>query len=282
MTAQFPLLGAVIGKPIVHSLSPVIHEAAFVAAGRAGRFVARECDSTDVAQVLDDLKSQGVIGVSVTMPLKEVIVTLVDELSPDAERLQAVNCLSFHEGRITGHNTDGDGCCDALEEIAGASISGSTAVVLGAGGAAKSVVLALVRRGAHVIVVNRTHEKAQQVVTLAAHHVPSGTGSVRVGTAESIADASILVNATSIGMNTEELPIPRELLHPGLVVLDAVYSPLDTALLRAARHAGASIVDGLWMLIDQACRQQVVWFGQQPDREAMRSAAERELASRQK
>lgn len=282
MTGSTPLLGAVIGMPVNHSLSPVIHEAAFAAAGRAGRFIARECGPSQLKRTVDDLRAEGVVGVSVTMPLKESVIELVDELSADAHSLRAVNCLSFRDGHVQGHNTDGDGCCDALETVAGATIAGSNAVVLGAGGAARSVVLGLARRGAHVVVVNRTRERAEDVVALLSGEVSGTGGSLRVGGIEATTDASILVNATSVGMNSDVSPVPTEFLHAGLIVLDAVYSPLDTALLRAARQVGAVTVDGLWMLIDQACRQQIVWFGQSPDRRAMRAAAERELARRQK
>lgn len=282
MTVPPPLLGAVIGTPVAHSLSPVIHEAAFAAAGRAGRFVARECGPVDLRRTLEILRSEGVIGVSVTMPLKEAVVELVDELSPDAECLNAVNCLSLRDGRIVGHNTDGDGCCDSLEQVGGATIAGATAVVLGAGGAARSVILGLARRGANVVVVNRTATKAHEVVAMLTGHLADAAGTIRVGNVDSILQATILVNATSVGMGSDDSPVPAGMLHAGMTVLDAVYNPLDTALLRTARQVGAETVDGLWMLIDQACRQQVVWFGESPDRNAMRAAAERELARRQK
>lgn len=275
-------MGAVIGRPVSHSLSPAIHEAAFLAAGRSGRFLAIDCDEAGAGAVIEQMRARGAVGLSVTMPLKDVVVDLVDELSEDARTLRAVNCIEFRDGRSIGHNTDGDGCCDALESVGHARIGGSTAVVLGAGGAGRSVALGLLRRGAHVVIVNRTAARAEGLVDSLADEAAASGGSIGVGAADSISGASILVNTTSVGMNSDELPVSPSLLHAGLVVLDAVYSPLDTALSRAARVAGATTVDGLWMLIDQACRQQMVWFGRSPDRAAMREAAERELASRQK
>lgn len=282
MSESDPVLGAVIGTPVSHSLSPAIHEAAFAAAGRAGRFIAVECGEAEAGRVIEEMRARGAVGLSVTMPLKEVVVDLVDELSNDARALRAVNCVQFRDGRSIGHNTDGDGCCDALSTVGGARIEGSTAVVLGAGGAGRSVCLGLLRRGAHVVVVNRTAARSEELARLLADDAAASHGSIRVGGPESLATASILVNTTSVGMNTDEVPVPPALLHRELVVLDAVYSPLDTALCRAARAAGATAVDGLWMLIDQACRQQMLWFGVAPDRAVMREAAERELASRQK
>lgn len=282
MNDDAPLLGAVIGSPVSHSLSPVIHEAAFAAAHRQGRYVAVECPADDVGRTVAELRERGVVGISVTMPLKEVVIEHLDSLSDDAHVLRAVNCISFRDGRAVGHNTDGDGCCDALARIAASPILGETAVVLGAGGAGRSVALALLRRGADVVVVNRTLARATELVSSLGPHVESSRGTIRVGGADDVTAASILVNTTSVGMNSDETPLPVSLLHPGLTVLDAVYTPMQTALLRAARSVGAAVVDGLWMLIDQACRQQVLWFGGVPDREAMRTAAERELASRQK
>jgi shikimate dehydrogenase len=229
---------------------------------------------------MERLQSAGLLGLSVTMPLKEAVIDCLDFVTPDADFLNAVNCISFGPSGSIGHNTDGDGCCDALIEQGGARLRGATAVLLGAGGTARSIALALVRRGAHVVVVNRTQSHAMDLVGSFA-----GFGdevSVTVGDQNSIASASILVNATSVGMNSDQMPIDPLLLHNHLTVLDAVYSPLETSLLAAARLAGATVVDGLWMLIHQARHQQKLWFGEFSDASAMRLAAERELSARRK
>ena len=140
--------------------------------------------------------------------------------------------------------------CDALVDQGAAQLRGATVVLLGAGGTARSIALALVRRGAHVVVVNRTQSHAMDLVNSFA-----GFGdevSISVGDQSTIASASILINATSVGMNSSEMPVDPSVLHQQLIVLDAVYSPLETSLLSAARAAGATVVDGLWMLIHQA------------------------------
>jgi shikimate dehydrogenase len=137
-----------------------------------------------------------------------------------------------------------------------------------------------VRRGAHVVVVNRTVERASELV--AAVSALGAGGTIRVGTEADVEGASILVNATSVGMNSSEMPISASHLHSGLVVLDAVYSPMETALLAAARGTGATVVDGLWMLIQQARHQQMLWFGENPSADSMRVAAEQELSRRHK
>jgi len=273
-------IAAVIGSPISHSLSPAIHNAAFAAASRDGEYVAVECDLSDVDTTMSNLQSSGLVGLSVTMPLKEAIIDCLDFVTPDADFLNAVNCISFGPTGSIGHNTDGDGCCDALVEQGGARLRGATVVLLGAGGTARSIALALVRRGAHVVVVNRTQSHAVELVSSFAAF--GDEVSISVGDQGSIASASILINATSVGMNSSEMPVESSVLHNRLTVLDAVYSPLETSLLAAARVAGATVVDGLWMLIHQARHQQKLWFGEFSDSSAMRLAAERELSARRK
>jgi shikimate dehydrogenase len=256
-----------------------MHNAAFKAQGLTG-WVYDRCETTDVAVALATINAPDFGGGSITMPLKEAVIDFLDFVSPDADFLNAVNCISFGPTGSIGHNTDGDGCCDALIEQGSARLRGATVVLLGAGGTARSIALALVRRGAHVVVVNRTQSNAMELVNSF-----SGFGdevSISVGDQSSIASASILINATSVGMNTSDLPIDPVHLHGQLTVLDAVYSPLETSLLIAARETGATVVDGLWMLIHQARHQQKLWFGEFSDASAMRLAAERELSARRK
>jgi len=273
-------LAAVIGSPVSHSLSPAIHTAAFVASKRTGDYVATECTVEEVELTLQHLQNENLVGVSVTMPLKEAVIDYLDFVTPDADFLNAVNCISFGPDGSIGHNTDGDGCCDALTEVVGVQLRGSTVVLLGAGGAARSIALALVRRGAHVIIVNRTRSHA--VALVGSFAVFGDEVSIAVGSEASIGSASILINATSVGMNSSDIPVDPSVLHSGLTVLDAVYSPMETSLLAASRVAGAAVVDGLWMLIHQARHQQKLWFGEFSDAQAMRLAAERELSARRK
>lgn len=273
-----PLLGAVIGSPVSHSLSPVIHRAANERAGRPGRFEARECPVERIGAVIESLIREGAVGASVTMPLKEVIVERCDWLDDRASRLGAVNCLHFDEGRVRGYNTDGDGCCDALL-ARGVPLAGQRAMVLGAGGAARSICLALAERGSMVSVVNRDRSRAERLIQLCEGSGRSGP-MISVGDLSDLPQMTILVNATPVGMGGWESPVPREHLHAGLAVLDAVYHPLRTRLLTEASAAGATVVDGLWMLIHQACLQQEIWFGATPDPSVMREESERALNER--
>jgi shikimate dehydrogenase len=274
-----PLLAAVLGTPISQSLSPVIHEAAFRVAGRIGRYAAIECSEVEFPETVRNVMSRGALGVSVTMPCKEVAARTCDSLDVNADHLGAVNCIHFDDGTLRGYNTDGDGCCDALVGEAECVIEGSRALVLGAGGTARSVALALARRGANVLIVNRTRQRADRAVSMLAPAL--GTiGGIGVGSPADIGDVDILVNATSVGMGTDESPVDASHLSARLVVLDAVYHPLETRLLRDARQAGARCVDGLWMLIHQARRQQSIWLGTLPDIEPMRVESERVLRAR--
>lgn len=275
-------VGAVIGSPVSHSLSPALYAAAFDELGITGTYGAVECGSDAVRSVFAELVRDGIRALSVTMPLKESIIGCLDVLDDDASLLNAVNCVSFADGVSRGHNTDGDGCCDALVEQGGAVLNGASAVVLGAGGTARSVALALGRRGAHVGVVNRTVAHAESLVRRLGADVAGHGGSLRVSSPVDIETSAVLVNTTSVGMNTDESPVDPSLLHGSLVVLDAVYSPMDTVLLQNSRSRGARTVDGLWMLVQQARRQCRHQFGAEPTSARLREAAERELARRHK
>ena len=257
-----------------------MYRAAFHEHHHDGRYEAIECLPDGLADVMTNLRAQGVRGLSVTMPLKEVIISHLDEVSDTAAILHAVNCVVFDHGKSTGHNTDGDGCCDALVEHGGAKLSGHRAVVLGAGGTGRSVALALGSRGADVIVINRTHARTEELITRVETSISSSGGTIRAGVHEDIEDAHVVVNTTSVGMNSMESPIPVQLFRQHHVVLDAVYHPLETVLLAGARQRGATVVDGLWMLVEQARRQCLLQFGWNPSAQIMRDAAERELRAR--
>lgn len=267
-------VAAVIGHPVRHSLSPALHNAAFAAAGVPWVYVAFEVAPGDGGRALEAMRTLGIGGLSVTMPHKEDVAEVVDVLSPSATTLRSVNTVVLlADGRLEGHSTDGDGFVASLLE-AGVDPRGRTAAVIGAGAAGRSVIDALARAGvARVGVVNRHRGRAEQAAALVG---PVG----EVWTMESIVDADLVVNATSVGMGTEEVPVPVELLHAGQVIADLVYHPLDTALLRAARSCGATTIDGLGMLVHQAALQQQLWVGALPDTGAMREAALRELAAR--
>jgi shikimate dehydrogenase len=267
-------IAAVIGSPVRHSLSPALHNAGFAATGLDWAYAAFEVAPGAAGAALDAMRVLGFGGLSVTMPHKEDVAALVDELDPAARALRSVNTVvPMGDGRLMGYSTDGDGFVASLA-AAGVAPTGRRIGVLGGGAAARAIVDALVRCGASaVVVVNRSAERARAAAELA------GT----IGTVSEpghLADCDIIVNATSVGMGTTELPCEVELLHAGQVVADIVYHPRRTAFLAAAERAGAQTVEGLGMLVHQALLQQQLWTGVTPDAAVLWAAAERELASR--
>jgi shikimate dehydrogenase len=272
-------VAAIIGFPVSQSLSPAMHNAVFRQRKLDWSYAAIEVQEHALSGVLQTLGSKGLLALSVTMPHKERIFEILNNSSNDlgevdesARAARSVNTIAVSGGRLIGSNTDGDGCCNAIEQ-AGVGIAGSRVVVVGAGGTARAIVATLARRGASdVAVINRTESRAQDVV--------ASTNVGRVGKAEDLADATILINATSVGMGTQETPVDATRLHSALVVLDAVYHPLETTLLRDAKRAGAKTVDGLWMLVHQGALQQLAWFNEIGDVQLMRQAAVDELAQR--
>lgn len=267
-------LAAVIGSPVAHSLSPAIHNAAFAATGLDWSYRAEEVPVGEAGRVLAAMRAGVYGGLSVTMPHKDDVARLVDEPSADVVALGAANCVvAVGGGRLRGESTDGPGFVRSLHD-AGVDPAGARCCVLGAGGAARAVVLALARAGAaEVAVVNRTREKAERAAALA-----GGSGTVAV---EPPSTVEILVNATSIGMGADgSSPVAASVLHPGLVVADLVYHPRRTSLLAAAEVAGATAVDGIGMLVHQAALAFELWTGVAAPVAAMRSAALAELGER--
>ena len=276
MTIQ---VAAIIGDPVVQSLSPAMHNAVFHQRKLDWTYVAMEVHEDALAGVLQTLGGKSINAFSVTMPHKEKVFEMLSTASNDlgevdesAKAAQSVNTIAISNGRMIGSSTDGDGCCNAIEQ-AGVGIAGSRVVIVGAGGTARAIVATLERRGAgDIAVINRTESRAQDVIAAATN--------ARIGTVDDIATANILINATSVGMGSQETPVEHARLHSSLVVLDAVYYPLETTLLRDAKRAGAKTVDGLWMLVHQGALQQLAWFKEIGDVQLMRQAALDELANR--
>ena len=275
-------LVGVIGSPIAHSLSPLLHNAAFAALGLGDtwRSSAFEVAPGAAAEALAAMRQSDISGLSVTMPHKADVADLVDERTEVAQRLGAVNCVASTEGVLLGTNTDGEGFVASLARGAAFTPAGRRCVVIGAGGAARAVVLALAEAGAsRVEVVNRTPERAAAAAALA-----GSAGSVVAlrspALAKAIEAADLVVNATPVGMADAapegETPwmVDPQLLHPDQVAADLVYAPRPTRWLTEAAAAGARGVDGLGMLVHQAAAQLALWTGQTAPVEAMWQAAE--------
>ena len=261
-------MAGVIGSPIRHSRSPAIHNAAFAACGLDWVFVAFEVGEGGGAGAVAAARALGLRGLSVTMPLKAEVAAAVDELTPAAAALDAVNTVIVRGGRTIGDNTDGAGFIDSLP--AGWELAGRRCLVLGAGGAARAIVWALAGQGAaEIVVVNRDPDRAAAAVELA-----GGLG--RVGAPADAALVDLIVNATSVGMAgtpaADRLPIEPALIRPGQLVVDIVVHPPETPLMAAAIGRGAQAIGGQAMLVHQAARAFSAWTGHPAPVDAMLAA----------
>jgi shikimate dehydrogenase len=278
----------VIGSPVGQSLSPLLHNAAFAALDLNWISLAFPVAPGQVPAALNGMRALGVAGLSVTMPHKAEVATLMDSCSEVAAQLQAVNCVINQGGTLHGANTDGDGFLASLRRAAGFEPAAKRCLVIGAGGAARAVTHALGRAGAaDVAVVNRTPERAGPVAALAG---PAGRAVATVDAAQ-VAQSDLVVNATPIGMagvagvdgaaaaagglagESEQWLVAPALMHAGQVVTDLVYAPRPTPWLAASAAAGATTVDGLGMLVHQAALQLELWTGHTAPVDVMWQAA---------
>jgi shikimate dehydrogenase len=269
----------VIGDPVRHSLSPTLLNAAFAEAGLDWHFVALEVAAGRSDEALDAVRALGLAGLSVTMPHKAAVAAAVDHRTEQAEVLDAVNCVVVEGGRLVGHNTDGDGFLDGLRHDTGFDPAGRSTVVIGAGGAARAVVLALARAGAaEVAVVNRTASRAEVAAGLAG---PVGRVVGSDELSDTVAAADLVVNATSVGMTDDgALPVDPESVAVGTVAVDLIYHPPETAWLAALRGRGIEAHNGLSMLVFQAAHAFRLWTGSEAPVAVMDAAARAVLATR--
>jgi shikimate dehydrogenase len=258
-------VAAVIGHPVRHSRSPAIHNAAFAATGLDWVYVACDVAPGRGGDAVRAAATLGLAGLNVTMPHKTDAAAACDDLTPAAAALRSVNTVVVRDdGTVLGDSTDGEGFLRSLADR-GLDPAGRTVLLLGAGGAARAVAAALVARGAQVAVAARRPEARDALVVA----VP-GTGTAEWPT-DGPAPFDVVVNATPIGMGDDpSLPVEPA---PGQWIVDLVYHPFETPLLRRARDVGAPTVDGLGMLVHQAALAFEQWTGVPPPLDAMRAAA---------
>ncbi|MFP4530451.1 MAG: shikimate dehydrogenase [Halodesulfurarchaeum sp.] len=260
-----------VGNPVGHSVSPVLHGAAYEALGLDARYVTLEPDPDRLGEAIEGAEALGIAGLNVTIPFKEAVLDYVD---PDetAERIGAVNTVDFSTSPPSGYNTDASGARRALEHH-DVDPGEGTAVVVGAGGAARAIGFMLVEAGATVHVANRTESRA---AALASELDASGHPIADVPELANRAD--LLINATSVGMESDESPVSPSVFHADMTVMDAVYTPLETRFLREAAAAGATTIDGAWMLLYQGVEALERWTGERAPVEAMNGALRAEIA----
>lgn len=282
-------LAGVIGRPLRHSLSPVMHNAVYDALHLNWVYVPFELDDeVGLRRFMALVPSLRCVGFNVTMPFKQAVLELCDEVAMAASMAGAVNTVHVVDGRLVGYNTDGRGLLEALQPEFGFVPAGKNVVLVGAGGAAGAAFVAfLLGRAASVTVVNRDFDRAEELVNRMTPHLGvTQARSVGIAMAEEyIRSADLIVNATSVGMKPDDAsPVPSEWLKPGQLVYDMVYgTPAPTALVAGARAAGATAADGLGMLVCQGATAIDIWNDSKQTRtprEIMRTAAESALDAR--
>jgi shikimate dehydrogenase len=255
----------VAGHPIAHSRSPLIHGHWLAEHGIDGTYARLDVAPADFPAFVRGLSESGYAGGNITIPHKEAAFALADALTPRAKKIGAVNTLVVgRDGRVQGDNTDAPGFCAHLDQTLGSGWpERGTAVVLGAGGAARAIVVGLAERGVgRILVSNRTPDRAAAVAALAPGAADALPWSALPG---AMAEAGLLVNTTALGMKGQPpLTLDLATLREGAAVADIVYAPLETPLLAAARARGLPAVDGLGMLLHQAVPGFEAWFGARP------------------
>lgn len=282
MEAVVPTRVGLLGWPVGHSRSPAMHNAAFQALGLNWEYLLLPVPPERLGDAIRGLRALGFAGANVTVPHKQAAMSCLDTVTIEARAIGAVNTIVNHGGALTGYNTDALGFLRALRD-AGFDARGCRALVLGAGGAARAVVYALLAARARVTIANRTIARGRGLADEIGALFHARVVVVPLDTpvlARALRDCDLLVNTTSVGMarpgKPEPLgsPLDEELeLRADMVVNDLVYAPLETPLLRRARAAGARVVDGLGMLVHQGAAAFELWTGHKPSLDLMRVAA---------
>ena len=261
-------LAAVVANPIKHSISPFIHNSAFEATNTNGVYLAWEVDATELAETVANIRRYQMYGINLSMPYKEQVIPYLDQLSEEACLIGAVNTVVNREGTLIGYNTDGKGFFKSLPSF---KISGKKMVLLGAGGAAKAILAQAILDGVSqisVFVRSSSMEKTRPYL----EKIQNATG-FRVDLfalediqelQDSITQADLLVNATSVGMDGSSQPIPTSIVLPEkLMVADVIYQPFETPFLKWARNQGNQSINGLGMLLYQAAEAFELWTGKE-------------------
>ncbi|MBI4187868.1 MAG: shikimate dehydrogenase [Chloroflexi bacterium] len=270
-------LCGIIGDPVEHTISPAMHNAAFLKTGLDYLYVPFRVKKEALAEAIAGMRALNIRGLNVTIPHKVAVLQYLDKLDPLADKIGAVNTIVNDNGVLTGYNTDADGFLQALLEK-DIEPKGQNVVILGAGGASRAVSFILAERGANLVIINRSPDSARK---LAGSILPASDKKVvaselnKENLAKALSKADMLVNTTSLGMvpDADHTPVAADLLRRGLIVFDIVYNPVKTRLLKEAKSAGAKIIGGLDMLVWQGALAFEKWTGRKAPVELMRQEA---------
>lgn len=269
----------IIGDPVEHSMSPIIQNAAFRALGLDYFYIPFRVNKEELPSAIQGIRALNIHGINVTIPHKASVLSLLDRVDNLASTIGAVNTILNSNGFLTGYNTDAEGFIRPLIEK-GISITGKKVLIIGAGGAAKAIAFTLVEHGALITIINRSREKANVLAKQLGIQFTVNVETLVLNNdnlENALSSAYMLVNATSIGMVTNESPVPSQFLRNDLFVYDIVYNPLETRLLREAKATGASIMRGADMLAWQGGLAFEKWTGHKAPIELMKSEIYRKL-----
>lgn len=267
----------IIGDPIEHTMSPVMHNAAFKNKGLDYVYLPFRVKKEELGKAIEGMRALNMRGLNITIPHKIAVIQFLDELDYLAEKIGAVNTIVNNDGVLKGYNTDAVGFLQALRER-GVEPKGKRVVILGAGGASKAISFILAERGSSLAILNRTWDKAKICADRISETFQSEVIALKLdgeNLATALSGADILVNTTSIGMSPDinETPVTSALLKSGLVVFDIVYNPIKTRLQREAEAIGATIISGLDMLVWQGALAFEKWTGQKAPVNLMKEEA---------
>jgi shikimate dehydrogenase len=261
----YTILYGVIGNPVRHSKGPLIHNACFRHYEHNAVYLAFEIKYS--VSAVNTIRTLDIKGASITIPHKTSIMDYLDHLHPDARQIGAVNTIVNTDGRLTGYNTD---CQAAVRPLIPFGIAGKTVGIVGSGGAARAVAVGLKNENASITIISRNDETGQDL----ASRVNGSFVNILDDAVLSGLDAEVLINATPVGMfpDVADTPYPARYLNPGMVVMDIIYNPVQTLLLKQARAIGCRTVDGLSMFLVQAAAQFELWTGINPELNIMKEA----------
>lgn len=283
-------LYGLLGNPVNHSLSPLIQNRAFVEVGANSIYLAFSVDRDDLPAVLEGVRALKIKGLNVTIPYKEAVLPYLDDISPEAQGMGAVNTILNEGGKLKGYNTDGQGLVQSLAGECNYRVKDKRVVVLGAGGAARGIILTLLQEEVeHITIINRSKERLANLLSLLHPYrekVPfTGLLFSQVNWDEVLSPAHLLIQSTSVGMfphHQVDPPLPCQKLHQDLLVVDLVYNPLQTVLLTRAQERGCETFGGWGMLLYQGALSFQLWTRKKAPIQAMKEVLLTQLKSQQR
>ncbi|MFX1493473.1 MAG: shikimate dehydrogenase [Promethearchaeota archaeon] len=264
----------IIGHPIEHSMSPIMHNAAIQDLGLDYLYIAFDIPPNKLKEAIKGLKTLNIRGINVTLPYKEKVMKFIDKVDQTAQKIGAINTIKNEDGLLIGRNTDAEGANKALFD-AGCEITGKNVVLIGAGGAAKAILYSLASDTNKITIINRSEDRAKKLVNELKNKMDINIESKKydeIILKEEISNADILINATPIGMfpMIDITPVSKKIIHKDLFVFDLIYNPLETKLIKDSKEIGCQTLSGLDMLVNQGALAFEWWTNKKPNLELMK------------